>query len=52
MKTVEVKCTICPNECLIKAQVEDDEVMDVDGNRCMRGFASAQRYVLEHLDEL
>lgn len=31
----------------IEAEVEDGEVMDVDGNGCMKGFSYAQRFVTE-----
>lgn len=45
MEIVKVTCNICPNNCRIEAEVEDGEVLDVTGNGCMRGFASAQRMV-------
>ncbi len=48
MEKVELQCITCPNGCHIVAEVEDDEVLDVDGNLCMKGFAYAQRYVNEH----
>ncbi|MGN1267603.1 MAG: hypothetical protein ACI4UH_06660 [Dorea sp.] len=51
MEKIELQCTACPNGCHLAAEVEDDEVIDVDGNRCFKGYAYAQRQVLEMLDE-
>lgn len=45
MEMIKMTCSICPNKCQIEAEVEDGEVMDVTGNGCMKGFASAQRFV-------
>lgn len=51
MEKIKLQCMTCENQCQLVAEVEDDEVMDVDGNRCLKGFAYAQRYVLESLNE-
>ena len=50
METVKMRCMICPNGCQLEVEVEDGEVYDVTGNRCMRGMAYAQRR-LNHPDE-
>nr|WP_296267530.1 hypothetical protein [uncultured Merdimonas sp.] len=45
METIKITCTGCRNGCLMSVEVEDGEVVDVDGNGCMRGYACAQRKV-------
>lgn len=43
MKTRILTCAVCENHCRIEAQIEDGEVLDVSGNRCMKGFIFAQQ---------
>lgn len=45
MKILKMTCTGCRNGCLMTVETEDGEVLDVDGNGCMRGYAYAQRKV-------
>lgn len=47
MEIIKLNCAVCENKCSIEAEVEDGEVMDVDGNGCMKGFSYAQRFVTE-----
>ncbi len=37
METKELICTVCPQGCRIKAQVDDGVVTDISGNWCKRG---------------
>lgn len=46
METREITCIVCPNGCRLKARIEDDEVVDVTGNACMKGYIYAQNEVL------
>ena len=45
MEQVKLTCQVCENHCALEAEVEDGEVMDVMGNRCLKGFSYAQRAV-------
>lgn len=45
MKILKMTCSGCRNGCLMTVETEDGEVLDVDGNGCMRGYAYAQRKV-------
>ena len=47
----QVTCQVCENHCALEAEVEDGEVMDVMGNRCLKGFSYAQRAVTELMEE-
>ena len=38
MEQVKLTCQVCENHCALEAEVEDGEVMDVMGNRCLKGF--------------
>lgn len=49
MKIKTLTCAVCENHCLIEAEIEDGEVLDVSGNGCMKGFIYAQQEA-EHLD--
>ncbi len=46
-----ITCTGCRNACILTVETEDGEVVDVDGNGCMRGYAIAQRF-LDHPSEI
>lgn len=43
MKTVEIICNICANNCPMHVELDADGVVDVTGNNCMRGYAYAQQ---------
>lgn len=47
MEKIQMTCTGCRNACLLTVEAQGEEVLDVDGNGCMRGYAIAQR-LLEH----
>lgn len=47
MEKMKMTCTGCRNACILTVEADNGEVMDVDGNGCMRGYAIAQR-LLEH----
>lgn len=42
-KIRELTCPVCDNHCRLEAELIDGEVMDVTGNRCMKGMIYAQR---------
>lgn len=50
MEQVKLTCGVCENHCTLEAEVEDGEVMDVMGNRCLKGFSYAQRAVTELME--
>lgn len=41
----EVICIMCPLGCSMKAEVEGQEVTDVQGNRCKKGIKHAEREI-------
>ncbi len=41
MKTEKILCEVCDNHCELEVEVEDEEVQDVSGNGCMKGFIFA-----------
>lgn len=43
MEKKKMTCIICPNGCQMTVEAEDGEVVDVEGNRCMRGYIYAQK---------
>ena len=43
--TKEVICIMCPLGCSMKAEVEGQEVTDVQGNRCKKGIKHAEREI-------
>ena len=47
METIKINCTVCPNACEIEVEHEDGELVDVYGNRCLKGMAYAQRKLNE-----
>ena len=47
METIKINCTVCPNRCEIEVEHEDFELIDVYGNRCLKGMAFAQRQLNE-----
>lgn len=47
MEKIELTCGACPNACRLVAEYEDDEVLDVTGNNCMKGFIYAQQEVVK-----
>lgn len=49
MEYVKLTCGVCENHCELEAEVEDGEVMDVTGNRCLKGFSYAQQAVTEQM---
>ncbi len=51
METINIKCGVCENQCELEVQAEDGEVLDVMGNRCLKGFSYAQRAVYEQTEE-
>ena len=46
MEKMKMTCIVCPNGCQLEVLVDEDDVADVSGNRCMRGYAYAQKEVL------
>lgn len=46
MEKMKMTCIVCPNGCQLEVLVDEDEVSDVSGNRCMRGYVYAQKEVL------
>lgn len=50
MEIVKLRCAVCENHCELEVQVEEDEVLDVMGNRCLKGFSYAQRAVYEQME--
>lgn len=47
MEKLNITCTACRNQCQIEVEYEEDEVIEVTGNGCMRGMARAQQRVNE-----
>ena len=47
-----LSCKGCPNKCQLEIEIEDGEVLDVTGNRCMKGYAYAQEIVNSQENEL
>lgn len=45
MERRKMTCIVCPNGCELEVSVDDGEVMDVFGNKCMRGYIYAQNEV-------
>ncbi|WP_346663125.1 hypothetical protein [uncultured Merdimonas sp.] len=43
MEKIKMTCTGCRNGCLMTVTVEDGEVVNVDGNGCMRGMPARRR---------
>lgn len=43
MEKKRLHCKICKNQCEITVEIEDDEVISVDGNRCLKGLIFAER---------
>lgn len=43
MEKTQMTCIICPNGCQMTVEAEDGEVVDVEGNRCMRGYIYARK---------
>ena len=41
MKTMELTCICCPVGCVLKAEIEGNEVKSVSGNGCKRGMEYA-----------
>ncbi len=35
--TKELTCIVCPMGCTLKAEIENEKVLSVDGNTCLRG---------------
>lgn len=50
MKKLKLTCHACRNECEIEVTYEDGEVLETEGNGCIRGMIYAQNKVNE-LDE-
>ncbi|MDO5590610.1 MAG: hypothetical protein Q4F98_06085 [Lachnospiraceae bacterium] len=46
-ETFNINCEICKNHCNLIVEAEGDEVLDVTGNGCMRGYAYAQTHLPE-----
>lgn len=47
MEKLELTCGACQNACQLTIEYEDDEVVDVTGNNCMKGFIYAQSEVIK-----
>ena len=47
MERIQMTCIICPNGCQMTVESEDGEVLDVEGNRCMRGYIYAQKEITD-----
>lgn len=43
MKEVTMCCTTCPSGCALKVIIENNEVISVDGNGCLRGEKFARK---------
>lgn len=41
METETLICTGCENHCTLTVEIDDDEVYDVFGNKCYKGFSNA-----------
>lgn len=46
METKKMTCIVCPNGCGLEVEVEDDEVIRVTGNLCLKGMIYAEKEVL------
>lgn len=46
MEKKTLHCKICKNQCEITVEIEDDEVISVDGNGCLKGLILAEREAL------
>lgn len=51
MKTEKIRCGVCDNHCEMEAETEDGDVLDVTGNKCMKGFIYAQQEVFRMEEE-
>lgn len=40
-----IMCEVCRNNCRMEVETEDAEVIDVEGNGCMKGYVFAQNAV-------
>lgn len=45
MEVKHITCIVCPNGCSMEAEVEDDEVLRVTGNLCLKGMVYAEKEV-------
>lgn len=43
MKTMELTCICCPVGCVLRAEIEGNEVRSVSGNGCKRGIEYARQ---------
>ena len=43
MKIEKIRCEICGNHCELEAEIEEEDVLDVVGNECMKGLIFAQQ---------
>ena len=50
MEKTELTCGVCENACHLTVESEDGEVMDVEGNHCMRGYIYGQKTVEDLAD--
>ena len=46
MEKKTLHCKIFKNQCEITVEIEDDEVISVDGNGCLKGLIFAEREAL------
>lgn len=42
MEKIEITCAACQNGCHMEVTYEDGEMLDVEGNGCMKGMIYAQ----------
>lgn len=43
---MEIQCEICSSNCILQVEIVEEEVVDVTGNGCMRGYTYAQQEVV------
>jgi CxxC motif-containing protein len=43
IKEIKMECTGCSNYCLLKVQLKDNSVFQIEGNGCKRAFLSVNR---------
>lgn len=49
MEKIKINCAVCNNQCQMEVEIEDDEVVDVTGNGCMKGYIYAQNEALVNM---
>lgn len=47
----KIKCNVCPNHCDLTVEIDDEDEVLVDGNRCMKGMIYATGEALRWSDD-